>query len=140
MSEYKVTGSCLCGEVSYQLTGNMGIFQYCHCSRCRKYTGSAFASNIFVHPDQFEWRSGEDHVHMYNLPDTKHFATSFCKKCGSSLPWQAQSGRVVVIPAGTLDGDPELRPMQNIFCASRAEWYSEPASLPEHDALPVKGE
>lgn len=138
MSDYTKSGSCLCGEVSYELSGNIGIFQYCHCSRCRKFTGSAFASNIFVKPDQFRWSKGEETVGQYSPPEAKHFATAFCKHCGSSLPWHAKSGKVVVIPAGTLDQDPELRPSQNIFCASRAEWYIAPDSLPEHAELPQK--
>ncbi|MES9990810.1 MAG: GFA family protein [Candidatus Thiodiazotropha sp.] len=70
--------------------------------------------------------------------ETKHFAACFCKKCGSSLPWLAQSGRAVIVPAGTLDEDPQIRPMQNIYCASRAVWYQAPAELPSYDELPVK--
>lgn len=138
MTEYTKNGSCLCGAVTYQITGHIGIFQYCHCSRCRKLTGTAFASNIFVKPDQFTWTKGADQIGIYHLPDTKHFATSFCKNCGSTLPWRAQSGKVVVVPAGTLDQDPELRPTQNIFCSSRAEWYETPEKLQEFEELPKR--
>ena len=138
MSESEVSGSCLCGKVTYRVTGNMKIFQYCHCSRCRKFTGSAFASNLLVSPDQFRWSTGEDLVGRYEQPDAKHFATSFCKHCGSSLPWLAKSGRSVVVPAGTLDGNPQIKPFQNIYCASRAVWYQAPNSLPEYDQLPPK--
>jgi hypothetical protein len=138
MSDYNKSGSCLCGDVRYAISGNIGIFQYCHCSRCRKFTGSAFAANLFVKPDQFRWFKGEEQVSQYNPEETRHFATAFCQRCGSSLPWQAKSGKVVVIPAGTLDQDPDVRPLQNIFCASRAEWYTAPDSLPEHAELPQK--
>jgi hypothetical protein len=55
----------------------------------------------------------------------------------SSLPWLTQCGKAVVVPAGALDDDPQIRPMQNIYCASRALWYREPAELPSHDELPV---
>jgi hypothetical protein len=138
MAEYKVTGSCLCNKVTYAITGNLGIFQYCHCSRCRKFTGSALAANLLVSPEDFKWLSGEDKVGRYEPEDTKHFATSFCKNCGSSLPWFTKSGKAVVIPAGTLDGDPEITPFQNIFCGSRATWYREPSALPEYEELPTK--
>jgi hypothetical protein len=136
VSSYSVTGSCLCKKVSYQITGNLGIFQYCNCSRCRKFTGSAFASNLLVSPKDFEWIQGEEYVGRFELAEAKHFATSFCTQCGSSLPWLAQSGKAVVIPAGTLDDDPGIRPSQSIFCASRAVWYTDPNTLPEHDVLP----
>ncbi|MEW8505319.1 MAG: GFA family protein [Candidatus Thiodiazotropha sp.] len=138
MPEKSVTGSCLCGEVSYAIKGNLGIFQYCNCSRCRKFSGSAFAANLFVAPKDFEWLQGEESVGRYEVQEAKHFATCFCKKCGSSLPWLAQSGRTVVVPAGTLDGDPQIRPIQNIFCTSRAVWYQDPAELPSYDELPTK--
>ncbi len=131
-------GSCLCGEVAYKITGNVGIFQYCHCSRCRKFTGSAHASNLFVSPEQFAWIRGESLVGYYSPKDTKHFATSFCKQCGSSLPWRSKGAKVVIVPAGTLDEHPGIEPIQNIFCASKAGWYIPPSELPEYDELPHK--
>jgi hypothetical protein len=138
MSESRVTGSCLCQRVTYAVSGNLGIFQYCHCSRCRKFTGSAFASNLIARPDDFEWLSGEEYVGRYEVPEARHFATCFCMWCGSSLPWRTQNGRALIIPAGTLDGDPGIRPVQNIYCASRAAWYVEPDGLPGHDELPPR--
>ena len=138
MPEEKVTGSCLCGEVNYEVTGNLGIFQYCHCSRCRKATGSAHAANIIVAPEHFSWRSGEENVGRYEVPQASHFANSFCKKCGSTLPWPTKSGKAVVIPAGTLDDHPGIEPMQNIFCGSKAQWYAEASELPLHEEFPKK--
>ncbi len=138
MSDDKVTGTCLCNKVAYEVSGNLGIFQYCGCSRCRKFTGSAFASNLLVKPGDFRWLKGEEHVGKYALPETKHFGTAFCRNCGSSLPWLAQTGKAVVVPAGTLDGDPQIKPIQNIFCGSRAIWYVSPGELPEYDELPPR--
>lgn len=135
MSE-PVKGSCLCGGVSYEFSGSFGIFQYCRCSRCRKFTGSAFAANILVPPDKFTWTSGQELIGRFELEDTRHFATGFCKKCGSSLPWLTQSGKSYVVGAGTLDDDPGIRPMQNIQCASQAEWFTYPHELPEYDEYP----
>ena len=134
----KTKGSCLCNEVQYEITGSLGVFQYCHCSRCRKFTGSAYAANIIVAPNQFRWLVGEEFLGRFEVPDARHFATSFCKNCGSSLPWLAKSGKSVVIPAGTLDGDPEIRPFQNIFYGSRADWYKEASELIKYDELPTK--
>jgi hypothetical protein len=42
-----VTGSCLCGAVSFEVSGAFDSFFLCHCSRCRKDTGSAHAANLF---------------------------------------------------------------------------------------------
>ena len=134
----KSTGSCLCGEVIYENIGSLGVFQYCHCSRCRKFTGSAYAANIIVAPNQFKWLKGEELLGRYEVADARHFATSFCSRCGSSMPWRAKSGKTVVIPAGTLDNDPDIRPFQNIFFDSKADWYQEASELVKHDELPTK--
>lgn len=138
MASDTVNGQCLCGEVRYQISGNLGIFQYCHCSRCRKFTGSAHAANLLVSPEQFEWLSGEANIGRYEPQETKHFATSFCKKCGSSMPWFGKSGKAVVIPAGSLDEDPSIAPTQNVFWQSRAGWFRSVDMLPKYDKLPVK--
>ena len=130
-----IKGSCLCQAVTYQFRRPEYIFQYCHCSRCRKFTGSAFASNILVDPKQFEWLSGKDQVGRFEHPDARHFATCFCKRCGSSLPWLSQSGAAVIIPAGTLDEDPGIRPTQNIFWKDRAPWREAVGALPHYDEL-----
>jgi hypothetical protein len=135
MSEQIAEGSCLCKKVRYEITGNMGVFQYCHCSRCRKFTGSAYAANLFVSPADFNWLSGEKYVERYDPAGTKYFATCFCKNCGSSLPWLSKSGKVVIIPAGTLDGDPQIKPSKNIFCGSRPPWYAHASELPEFDEM-----
>ena len=139
MTKTKISGSCLCGTVTYAYTGNPKVFQYCHCTRCQKFTGSAHASNIIVDPDQFKWLSGEASVGRYELPEAKHFATCFCKHCGSSLPWITKSKKAVVIPAGTLDVDPQTRPLHNIFFADKAPWYQGIEPLEKYDALPIKG-
>ena len=91
-----------------------------------------------VSPKDFAWLRGEDLVVRYALPEARHFATAFCGTCGSSLRWLAQTGRAVVVPAGTLDGDPQIRPMHSVFCASRAVWYTDPATLPAYDELPAR--
>lgn len=131
-------GSCLCCNVTFEITGNLNIFQYCHCSRCRKFTGSVFAANIIVSKDHFRWLSGDTFIKRFVPENTKHFATAFCCQCGSSLPWLTKTEKAVIIPAGTLDGDPDIRPQQNIFCDSQPQWYIEPNLLPKYDQLPPK--
>jgi hypothetical protein len=137
MSVEKSRGSCLCAAVKYEVSPPYHRFQYCHCSKCRKFTGSAHASNILVAPQNFRWTHGEEHLGRYEDPHSEHFATCFCKVCGSSLPWLAQQGTVVVVPAGTLDDAPAVTPSRNIFWGSRASWYADPSALPCFDDLPV---
>ena len=138
MPPYEVRGRCLCQKVGYAIQGHLGLFQYCHCSRCRKFTGSAFAANLLVSPADFRWLSGEEWAGRYELEDAKHFATAFCRHCGSALPWLGKSGQAVVVPAGSLEEDPAIRPLQNVFWSSRAAWYVEPNTLPTYEELPPK--
>ena len=129
-------GSCLCNTVRYRITGPIVNFQYCHCSRCRKFTGSAHAANLFTRPEHLEWLTGEDSVGGYTMDAEPGFLTAFCKNCGSSLPNMSSTGRFWVVPAGTLDEDPEARPLRNIFWGSRAPWHLDSSALPRHDELP----
>ena len=138
MPDEKITGSCLCGEVSYEFTGPVKVFQYCHCTRCQKITGSAHASNIIIDPENFKWLKGEKNVGRYELPEAKHFASSFCKTCGSTLPWITQSKKAMIVPAGTLDNDPKVKPIHNIFYADKACWYENVDTLVKYDELPAK--
>ncbi|WP_045860778.1 GFA family protein [Teredinibacter purpureus] len=131
-------GSCLCGNVHYEITPPFKMFQYCHCSRCRKFTGSAHAANIFVAPSQFRWLKGQSSIQRFQKPDAKYFATCFCTRCGSSLPWQAQGVPNIVVPAGTLDEELMEQPQQCIFWGSRPAWFVETHNLKKHNALPLK--
>jgi len=79
MKNPTATGSCLCGQVSYAISDDFGIFQYCHCSRCRKFTGNAHAATIIIAIEHFKWTSGEALIGSFEPEDTKHFATAFCK-------------------------------------------------------------
>lgn len=138
MTETTVQGRCLCGAVSYEISGNLGIFHHCCCSRCRKVTGGMHASNLFVAPDQFRWTAGESLVKQFSVPGAKYFMSSFCSQCGSNLPWASSSGKAVIVPAGTLEGDPGIRPKNFMFYQSRAEWHVESTDLPRFDELPPK--
>ncbi len=131
-----VVGSCLCGGVAYELQPPFLFFQHCCCSRCRKSSGSAFSSSIFAKIDQFRWTRGEDLVRRFELPEAEHYCTGFCSRCGSSLPWLSRNGRYVLVPAGTLDGDPGARPSRRVHWASRAPWYVPVHELPTFDEGP----
>src|SRR5687767_13757072 len=123
-------GSCVCGAVAFELNPPYRFFQYCHCTRCRKRTGSIHAANLAVLVDQFAWVRGEEHVARFELPNATSWCNGFCKQCGSGLPWQTRNGRAVVVPAGALDDDPIERPVRNVWMGSRAAWEVEASSLP----------
>ena len=128
-----VRGACLCGEVEFEADLPFIKFVRCHCSRCRRATGSAFASNAYVAPQAFRWLSGEDQVVRYDLPEARSFSTSFCRRCGSPLPHATRSGREMIIPAGSLADDPGASPTIEACWQSRARWLSDVNDLPRSD-------
>ncbi|MBB3045907.1 hypothetical protein FHR99_000143 [Litorivivens lipolytica] len=114
-------GSCLCGEVAFQVDCDFNGFYLCHCSRCRKDTGSAHGANLFAADAAFRWLKGQEYVTTFKLADTLH-ARSFCSKCGSALPLLNEDSQSVVVPAGSLDNDPGVQPTAHIFMGSKAAW------------------
>jgi hypothetical protein len=128
-----VSGSCLCTSVNYEVRLPFAKFVNCHCSRCRKVSGSAYAANAYVLPESLRWTRGESLVIRYDLPEARSFSTSFCSKCGSPVPHFTRSGREVVIPAGSLNQDPGARPSANVHWTSRAGWSLTSSELPVED-------
>ena len=123
-------GSCLCKGVAYEVELPFERFMYCHCSRCRKATGSGHAANAYVQPAAFRWLRGEAQIVRFDLPEARSFSTSFCSTCGAPIPHATRSGREVIVPAGSFDVDPGDRPTENSCWTSRAAWSTSTADLP----------
>jgi hypothetical protein len=133
MSGELLRGSCLCGAVTYEVQAPFLEFAHCYCSRCRKATGSSHATNLYAAPGHFAWKTGLDSVVRFDLPSAMSFATTFCRNCGGPLPHHTRSGRVIVVPAGSLDDAPRLAPRAHIFWDSRAAWTCGAADVPRFD-------
>ena len=135
MTEKTLHGSCLCGAVRYTATGEAQRFYHCHCSRCRKASGTGHASNLFV-KGALTWESGEDQVRTFKVPEAERFTNTFCKICGGRVPRFVEEYGVVFIPAGSLDDEPDLGPQARIFKGSRTAWSCDGSPLPEFDEYP----
>ena len=131
----KVTGSCLCGANRFEVEGEFESFFLCHCSRCRKDTGSAHGANLFSTTARLRWLSDGTAVSRYKLPGTEH-ARNFCSTCGSALPSEQMDGKLLVVPAGSLDTPVELRPDAHICVADRADWDEHLEDVVRLDGLP----
>ncbi len=129
------TGSCLCGEVRFEIEGDFERFYLCHCVYCRKDTGSAHAANLFSTSATLKWVSGEGNVRQFNLPSTRH-SRSFCSTCGSALPIMQMSGKLLVIPAGSLNTEIPIKPNAHIFVSGRAGWDHALEQVPTFDGFP----
>jgi hypothetical protein len=136
MSTSSLSGSCLCGTVSYTAVGEAQRFYHCHCRRCRKASGTGHASNLFL-IGTLNWEGGEDQLTSYKLPEAERFTNTFCRICGSRMPRFIEKYDLVFIPAGSLDEEPGLAPQARIFTGSRAAWSCEGTELPGFDEYPT---
>jgi hypothetical protein len=129
-------GECLCGSVSYQVSGDITGFFLCHCERCQKSTGSCHASNTFLEHSTLTWTSGEALVRQYIVPKTR-FIKNFCGVCGSPLPVILIGEKRISVPAGTLVNFDDLEPTAHIYMQSRKVWEEKLSNATKFDALPV---
>ena len=137
MNTLTLEGSCLCGTVQYQATGKPTRFYHCHCSRCRKSSGTGHATNLFLDEAQLVFTKGEDAVQRYKIPEAERFTRQFCSKCGSSVARFVPELNGIVIPAGSLDNDPPIMPQARIYWDSRAQWSCNEEPIPCFAELPV---
>src|SRR5436305_10740675 len=131
-----VRGSCLCGGVRFEATPPFRIAVHCHCSRCRKHSGTFGLTQGRVAKERFRLLRGEELLHIYRS-DPSAKAKVFCVECGSSLfggDWP--DGDEVSIRLGSLDGDPQIRPEYHTFVGSHAPWEELPDDgLPRYEEL-----
>ena len=125
-----VFGSCLCGEVRYEIDGPLGNMSHCHCSMCRKHHGTPFATMVSAYIACFRWIAGEHHVVLYRSSPYGH--RSFCGRCGSVTPLLDPELGLALCPAGSLEGEPDLKPQSHVFVGSKAAWHTITDDLPQH--------
>jgi len=128
-----ITGGCLCGGVRYEVHGAFLRASHCHCSRCRRHTGTSHSTQGRARRSDFRLVSGEDLVRVY-APDGGGAVKAFCSVCGSSLfGGQWPGGEEITIRLGSVDGDPGIRPQFHTFVASKAPWDEIRDGLPQYE-------
>ncbi len=129
-----LTGSCLCGDIAFEIDGPLDLVAHCHCSMCRKFHGAAFATYTGAEPKYFHWRRGEDKVVRYR--SSANGWRNFCPRCGSAVPACPEGGPFAAVPLGNVAGDPGIRPSSHWFVGSKAPWHDIPDDVPQHDTFP----
>jgi len=122
MNEVTLNGSCLCGAVRYEVVGDLQRFYHCHCSRCRKSSGTGHATNLMLANARILFSHGEALLKRYKVPDAERFTRQFCSEC--------------VVPAGSLDCPVPIQPQARVFWDSRAEWSCGDQELPRFTEYP----
>ena len=112
-----LTGSCLCGAITFTATGTARDPAACHCSQCRKQSGHHWAS-VQVMDDALTV-TGEPR--WYAASDTAR--RGFCPTCGSFLFWKGNGDPDTGVALGALDGPTGLRLERHIFTADKGDYY-----------------
>ena len=126
-------GTCLCGDVVWEVEGPGELVHHCHCGMCRKVHGTPFATAGGFAEASFRFARGQESVRRFE--SSQGTWRRFCGRCGSSVPGDASGGLVFVSFGGLVD-DPGGRPLAHIFVASKAPWHEIEDELPCFDAYP----
>ena len=124
-------GRCLCGQVTFTIDGPIDNIVYCHCSRCRRVQGTAFATNGNVKAENFRFLSGEANLTEYK--ESAEQSKYFCKSCGSPIiSKNANHPENTRIRLGSIQSDINERPEAHIFVDSKANWDQITDQLPQY--------
>lgn len=121
-----MNGQCLCAEVQFEIKGDLPNLYQCHCSLCRKATGSAANAATFVQQQNFRWLSGQDRITSFQKPTG--YRSDFCSVCGSPVPNQLRDTELVWIPAGLLEEDFDAAVNIHLHLDSAASWERDSGS------------
>ncbi|WP_372833811.1 GFA family protein [Pontibacterium sp.] len=123
-----ITGSCLCGQVSYDIAGPVGEIVHCHCQTCRKAHGAAFSSVAAVADENFVLK-GQELLNQYESSPGKQ--RYFCRCCGTQIYAKREGTAHVILRLGSLDDDPQADEKNHIWVAQKAPWYQINNELPQ---------
>lgn len=125
-----LTGGCLCGAIRFEIDGDIGPITCCHCTQCRRATGTAFATNANVASETHRFTQGADLLAEYESSPGK--LRAFCRRCGSPMYSRMVSEPDSLrIRLGTLDQDPGGRPVLHVWTAEKAPWFEINDGLPQ---------
>lgn len=117
-------GGCLCGAVRYVLKGEPRAIALCHCTHCRKQSGSPFSFNLFIDEADYE-QHGETGVFLDRGDSGQPSYRHFCGRCGSPIMTRATTiPGTVLVKAGTLDSMEGLRPGIEVYTDHAAAWLA----------------
>jgi len=125
-----IAGKCLCGAVEYVVADEFAYAANCHCSCCRRATGSAFKPFAGIERNKLAVTKGEDNLMVFG---DEHGCDTRCNVCGSFLYSVVRDGTFVHVAMGTLVDEPAIRPTKHIFVGSKARWFTITDDLPQYE-------
>ena len=121
-------GSCLCGAVTFEITGALRPPDACHCTKCRKHSGHVFASTDV--PRAPLTIAGADHLTWYQ--SSEKVRRGFCTTCGASLFWDPIYKDWIGVAMGAFDTPTDTKLGIHIFVAEKGDYYDLTDGLPQN--------
>ncbi len=116
-----IYGECNCGDVKFEIYNDLSDVFICHCSICRRSTGSGGIAITLTEAKVFKWTKGKDNISKWSKPG-HDWHTLFCKTCGSPLPGE-NDDKQVYVPVGLLNSvDDKLNVVHHLWTNSKASW------------------
>ncbi|WP_454689801.1 GFA family protein [Achromobacter aloeverae] len=116
-------GGCLCGTVRYKVKDEPQAVVICHCTHCRRASGSAFSVNLLVKEGDYE-QTGETKFLVDTGDSGQPSYRHFCGNCGSPIMTKATNLLgMVLVKAGTLDEQDGLQPRVEIYTEHAMKWH-----------------
>lgn len=128
-------GSCLCDRVAFEATLAPHVLVHCHCPRCRRSRGGAFASTIPCAAATFAWLRGRERIRRFTRHGERYVA-EFCADCGSPVPVAAADAPFVLVPAGAIDTPFPSLPAIHVHANSKPGWSAIEDAWPRFAARP----
>jgi hypothetical protein len=123
MSE--MTGHCLCGKVAFRVSGPPRDVHHCHCGMCRRATGAAFATLVWVPHEAVQWTAPPAFYRSSTIA-----TRGFCARCGTSLFLDYDGSREIALLLGAFDAPEAFQPSHHYGIESRLSWVDLEAELP----------
>jgi uncharacterized protein (DUF952 family) len=130
-----IAARCLCEAVRFEIDGAFGPVVYCHCSQCRRASGTAFAANAGVAADAVRWIAGRELLAEFE--SSPGAFRVFCSRCGSPLFSRTDADPSAIrVRLGALDGDLERRALAHVWTSAKAPWFEIADDLPRFAGAP----
>ena len=129
----RLRGECLCRNVGYEVDDAFDYALNCHCSDCRRATGSAFKPLAGIKAERLTVVRGRDEITRFGEGADHDIR---CARCGSLLYSLIRDRTYVHVTLGTLSDTPSIRPRAHIFVGSKAPWFTIHDELPQFAEFP----
>ena len=126
-------GSCNCGKVSFEISGDVAGLYQCHCKLCQKQSGSTSNTASIVNGSDFIWGSGADSITHWKKDSG--FTSHFCTQCGCPVPNKLRESNYYWIPMGLVENF-DIKITTHLCCSSKANWDDISGTGIKHDGMP----